>query len=204
MKKRSVELDDLFQRATERLRCAHLVEDRARLDRSSKRERRPIQDTGRPFGNTTDIVIDIGKLGDVDTDDLREPRPGRQAAKEWGVRSPLVEAGFTKEDVRQASRLLGLTTWDKPSMACLASRIPTGTPVTFQRLSRIERCEAGLKELGLKQVRARHLEEAVRLELEESVFERMADPVFQSQVVRICRETGYEQVLLDLSGYGKS
>ncbi len=134
-------------------------------------------------------------------DDLNEPRPGRQAAKEWRVRSPLVEAGFTKADVRQASRELGLPTWDKPAMACLASRLPTGTAVTVQRLGQVERIEAALKRLGFRQLRARHHGEAVRLELEPQALGWLADPAMQEQVVKACREAGFVRVLVDLAGY---
>lgn len=135
-------------------------------------------------------------------DDLKDVRPGRQAAKEWGIRSPLVEAEFTKEDVREASRTLGLPTWDKPSMACLASRLPAGTAVTIQRLGQVERCEAALKQLGFRQLRARHHGEAVRLELEPEVIGRLADPLVREQVHQACREAGFQRVLIDLAGYG--
>ena len=135
-------------------------------------------------------------------DDLKDDRPGRQAAKEWGVRSPLVEAEFSKEDVRQASRMCGLPTWDKPSMACLSSRIPTGTMVTVQRLSQVERCEAALKKLGFRQLRARHHGEEVRLELEPQAIGRLADPSVREKVSRACQEAGFTRVLVDLAGYG--
>ena len=137
-------------------------------------------------------------------DDLQQPRPGRQAAKEWGIRSPLVEAGFTKEDVRRESLTLALPTWDKPSMACLASRLPTGTPVTVGRLSQVEACERGLKSAGFRQVRARHHQEAVRIELDPEAIGRLADPALQSQVVAVCRSAGFRKILIDLSGYASS
>ena len=136
-------------------------------------------------------------------DDLAQPRPGRQAAKEWGVRSPLLEAGFTKAEIRQASRLFGLPTWDKPEMACLASRLPTGTPVTVERLGLVERCEATLKGIGFRQLRARHHGEAVRLEMEPDALDRVGNPVFQDQLVRACREAGFVRVWIDLAGYSR-
>jgi uncharacterized protein len=129
-------------------------------------------------------------------DDLKDVRPGRQAAKEWGVRSPLVEAGFTKEEIRQASRDLSLPTWDKPAMACLASRVPTGTPVTLERLGQVERCEAALKALGFRQIRARHHGEAVRLELDS--LERLADSALREKVIQAAREAGFRKVLVGL------
>ena len=134
-------------------------------------------------------------------DDLKEYRPGRRAAQEWAIRSPLVEAGFDKEDVREASRLLGLPTWDKPAMACLASRIPTGVRVTSERLERVEVCEGALKSLGFKQVRARYYGETVRLELEPELIERLADPIFQEELVKACYGAGFQKVLVDLAGY---
>lgn len=133
-------------------------------------------------------------------DDLKEPRPGRQAAKEWGVRSPLVEAGFTKEDIRLASRALGLPTWDKPATACLASRLPTGTAVTLERLSRIEQCELALKRLGFRQLRARYEQEGVRLELEPAAMERLGDPALEAEVLKLCRQAGFQRVFVDLAG----
>lgn len=133
-------------------------------------------------------------------DDLADVRPGRQAAREWQVRSPLVEAGFTKEEIRQASRLLGLPTWDKPAAACLASRLPTGTAVTIERLSQVERCEAALKKLGMRNLRARHRGEAVLLELEPFGLERLADETVQAAVISACKSAGFDQVLIDLRG----
>lgn len=134
-------------------------------------------------------------------DDLRDARPGRQAAKEWSVRSPLAEAGFTKEEARQASRLLGLPTWNKPEMACLASRLPAGTAVTSDRLHQIERCEASLTALGLRQLRARYHGQAVRLELAPEAIGRLADPLFLDQVKEACYGNGFKQVWVDLAGY---
>lgn len=134
-------------------------------------------------------------------DDLKEIRPGRQAAKEWQIRSPLVEAQWTKQEVRDLSRALGLPTWDKPEMACLASRLPTGMAVNIERLGQVEACEVGLKGLGFRQLRARHLDDAVRLELEPSAIENLADPDLQTKVVQVCRGAGFDRVLLDLAGY---
>jgi uncharacterized protein len=135
-------------------------------------------------------------------DDLKEPRPGRQAAREWGVRSPLVEACFTKLEIRQASLALGLSTAAKPTMACLASRLPTGTAVTVGRLRQVEACEAALKRIGFQQMRARYLGDAVRLELGPGEIERLTDLTLQAQVVEACVSAGFHQVLVDLAGYG--
>lgn len=135
-------------------------------------------------------------------DDLKTPRPGRQAAREWKVRSPLVEAGFGKEDVRQASRELGLPTWDKPSMACLASRIPHGTPVTFEHLGQVGLCEEGLRHAGFRQLRARYHGEGVRLELGPGEISRLTDAAVQLLVLEACRRSGFRRVWVDLAGYG--
>ena len=140
-------------------------------------------------------------LDGTQADDLGQVRPGRQAAKEWGVRSPLAEAGYTKAEIREESQALGLPTWDKPEMACLASRLPTGTPVTLGRLGQVERCEAALKELGFRQLRARYQGETVRLELEPGQIPRLAHSMLQTQVAEACRQAGFERVLLDLAGY---
>ena len=136
-------------------------------------------------------------------DDLKQIRPGRQAAKEWEIRSPLVEAGFTKEEIRQASRMLNLSTWDKPEMACLASRIPAGTAVTFDRLRDVERCEAGLKRLGFKQLRARHHEKAVRIELMPADIPQLIDPKIEQALINACIQAGFKRIFIDLAGYGR-
>jgi len=136
-------------------------------------------------------------------DDLKEIRPGRQAAREWGIRSPLVEAGFTKTEVREVSRALGLPTWDKPAMACLASRLPTGMGVTEERLGQVEACEAALRRLGFRQLRARHHEEAIRLELEPSAIGTLSDPAIQAEVIAACRAVGFQRVWVDLAGHGR-
>src|SRR5690606_17167328 len=102
----------------------------------------------------------------VNVDDLGDHRPGQRAATEAGAEFPLVTAGFTKADVRAASRHLGLRTWDKPAAACLASRVPYGTEVTVQVLSRVERAEAALRARGFGQVRVRHYGDTARIEVE--------------------------------------
>lgn len=134
-------------------------------------------------------------------DDLNHERPGRHAAKEWKVRSPLAEAGLTKADVRALSKTLGLPTWDKPEMACLASRLPTGTAVTLKRLGQVEACEQGLKQLGFKQLRARYSGENVRLELDPAEIAWAAKEPVRKQILKVCEQSGFEKVLIDLGGY---
>jgi uncharacterized protein len=134
-------------------------------------------------------------------DDLGDLRPGRQAAREQGVRSPLLEAGLDKASIRQLSRALGLPTWEKPAMACLASRIPHGTPVTIERLGQVERAEAALRSLGFRSVRVRHHETIARIELPPDERARLLDSTIAGQAVQAIKAAGYQFVVLDLEGY---
>lgn len=134
-------------------------------------------------------------------DDLGDVRPGREAARQHGVRSPLVEAGLTKAEIRELSRSLGLPTWEKPAMACLASRIPHGIPVTIERLGQVEAAEAALRALGFRQVRVRHHEAIARIELPPEERGRLLDPALAAEVVRRVKVAGYQFVVLDLEGY---
>ncbi len=120
-------------------------------------------------------------------DDLGDIRPGRKAAAEQGVRSPLIEAQFTKQDVRDLARAIGLPNWDKPSAACLSSRIPHGTPVTIQLLSQVEQAEMIIHGLGIRQARVRHHGEIARLEVPPDDFE----------IVLAQREKIVEQLRID-------
>jgi pyridinium-3,5-biscarboxylic acid mononucleotide sulfurtransferase len=134
----------------------------------------------------------------VNVDDLGDHRPGQRAASERGAAFPLVDAGFTKSDVRAWSRRLGLRTWDKPAAACLASRLPYGTPVTLGRLAAVERAEAALRSLGFRELRVRHYGDTARLEVP---LDRLADVVaHREQVVVAVRASGYRYVTLDLEG----
>jgi pyridinium-3,5-biscarboxylic acid mononucleotide sulfurtransferase len=134
----------------------------------------------------------------VNIDDLGDHRPGQRAAAERGAAFPLVDARFTKADVREWSRRLGLRTWDKPAAACLASRLPYGTPVTLQRLATVERVEAGLRALGFRELRVRHYGDTARLEVP---LDRLADVVaLREEVVAAVRAGGYRYVTLDLEG----
>ena len=132
-------------------------------------------------------------------DDTGDFRPGRRAATQHGVRSPLVEAGLTKEDIRALSRERGLPTWDKPAMACLSSRIPYGTPVTVEALGRIGDAEAYLRSLGLRQLRVRHHEDVARIETDEAGLELLI--ARRAEVVERLKALGYLYVTLDLAGY---
>jgi uncharacterized protein len=134
-------------------------------------------------------------------DDLGDLRPGREAAHQHGIRSPLVEAGLTKAAIRELSRFLGLPTWEKPAMACLASRIPHGIPVTIERLGQVETAEAALRGLGFRQVRVRHHETIARIELPPEERIRLLDPALTAEVVQRVKTAGYLYVVLDLEGY---
>lgn len=135
----------------------------------------------------------------VNVDDLGEHRPGQQAAGERGARFPMVEAGLTKADVRAISRSLGLRTWDRPAAACLASRIPYGTPVTIQVLSRVERAEAALRRLGFRELRVRHYSDTARLELGADEMAQALE--HRTLIVSALKQAGYTYVTLDLEGF---
>lgn len=134
-------------------------------------------------------------------DDLGDVRPGREAARQQGIRSPLVEAGLTKAAIRELSFALGLSTWAKPAMACLASRIPHGVPVTIERLGRVEAAEVALRDLGFVQVRVRHHDAIARIELPPEERAKLLDPALAAEVVRRVKAAGYQFVVLDLEGY---
>ena len=135
----------------------------------------------------------------TNADDTGDYRPGREAARRYGVRSPLLEAGFTKTEIRQLSKELGLPNWDKPAAACLSSRIPYGSPITLAALSQIERAEAFLHGLGLRQVRVRHHGPVARIEAEPGDFPRLMDR--RDEVVAALKAAGYAYVSLDLAGF---
>ena len=135
----------------------------------------------------------------LNLDDRGDFRPGARAADDAGVRHPLLEAGFTKADVRALARALGLSNWDKPALACLSSRIPYGTAVTLPRLDRIGRAEAAVKRLGFASVRVRFHDDAARLEVPPADLERLF--ARRAEVVRAVKDAGFVYVALDLQGY---
>ena len=138
-------------------------------------------------------------LDGCNMDDLGDHRPGRVAASEHAVRSPLIEAGFTKADIRELSKERGLPTWDKPAMACLSSRIPYGTPVTVESLDQIGAAEAFLRQLGLRQLRVRHHNEVARIEVEPQDVALVVQ--HRDRIVTRFKNLGYEYVTLDLAGF---
>jgi uncharacterized protein len=134
-------------------------------------------------------------------DDLGDWRPGMKAGRELGVRSLLQEVGLTKAEIRELSREMGLPTWDKPSLACLASRFPYGTPITAEKLSVVERAEEAIRGLGFRQVRVRHHGDTARIEVPEEEVARLLDPAVRRPVVAALKQLGYVYVTADLAGY---
>ena len=134
-------------------------------------------------------------------DDLGDFRPGLNAAKQYGVRSPLVEAELSKAEIRELSKEMDLDTWDKPAQACLSSRIPYGTSVTVQALDRIARAEEFLRGLGIKELRVRHHDTIARIEVGSDDLARIMDPEVRGEVAERLRSIGYSYVTVDLDGF---
>jgi len=137
----------------------------------------------------------------TNSDDLGDFRPGLEAAKQYGVRSPLVEASLTKEEIRAFSKAMDLPVWDKPAQACLSSRIPYGTPVSVEALTRIAQAEEFLKGLGLKQLRVRHHGTVARIEVPPEDFARLLSDETRNEITRRFKAIGYPYVTLDLNGF---
>ena len=137
----------------------------------------------------------------TNTDDLGDFRPGLNAAKQYGVRSPMVEAALSKPEIRELSKDMDLPTWDKPAQACLSSRIPYGSMVTVEALTRIAQAEEYLHDIGIRQLRVRHHDTVARIEVEPQDFVTLTDKAMREQVVRKFREIGYSYVTLDLQGF---
>ena len=153
----------------------------------------PVAPRGGSSGGCATVVLG------VNVDDLGDYRPGQSAARDAGARFPLAEAGLDKAAVRELSRALGLRTWDKPAAACLASRLPYGTPVTLGTLSMVERAEESLKGLGFGALRVRHYGDLARLELPLEELGRVLE--LRDHVVGAVKGAGYRYVTLDLEGF---
>jgi uncharacterized protein len=134
-------------------------------------------------------------------DDRGDYRPGRRAAREFGVISPLDDAGLTKADIRELSRVAGLPCWDEPASACLSSRLPYGSEVTEEKLQTIERAEEIVRSLGFRVVRVRHHEDVARLELARDEMPRLLEPGVSEAIDRDLRALGFRFVAVDLKGY---
>ena len=153
-----------------------------------------LMDAVQPIADQLDATVVLG----VNLDDLGDHRPGQHAAEQRGASFPMVTAGLDKEGVRQASRELGLATAEKPAAACLASRIPYGTPVTLDRLTSVEGAEFTLKQMGFPELRVRHYEEIARLEVPVESFDRVL--AHREAVVSAIQQAGFRYVTLDLEG----
>jgi len=156
------------------------------------------------FGRLVEIARERGLpwvLDGANADDESDYRPGTAATAQLGVRSPLKELGITKEQVRAISKELGLPTWDKPSSACLASRVPYGTAITVEVLGQVESAENVLRDLGFKQLRVRHHGDIARIEVPSDDISRLADEETRNTVARELRSLGYRYVTVDLMGY---
>ena len=134
-------------------------------------------------------------------DDLGDDRPGIKAAREWNVRSPLVEARLSKSDIRTLAKELGLPNWDKPAAACLSSRIPRGTPITVDKLRRVEQAEEVLLTEGFRQIRVRDHGEIARIEIGQEEFARLNEPERRGRISSRLRGIGFRFVCVDLQGY---
>jgi uncharacterized protein len=137
----------------------------------------------------------------TNTDDLGDYRPGLEAARAANVKSPLVQAGMTKNDVRAAAHLIGMDVWDKPAAACLSSRIPYGTSVTRERLSQIGGFEAELRELGFRQLRVRWHDQIARIEIALDELPQLLEPGVREAMLASGKKHGFTYVTLDLGGY---
>ena len=168
-------------------------------------------DADRCFHCKTDLYQLLGRLREqrapavvvdgTNLDDLGDDRPGIRAAREWGVRSPLVEAGLSKADIRSLAKDLGLSNWDKPAAACLSSRIPRGITITREKLSRVEQAEEVLIAEGFRHCRVRDHGEIARIEVGQKELARMLDGERGTRVSRRMKELGFRFVTIDLEGY---
>jgi uncharacterized protein len=155
------------------------------------------------YTHLTRIASDRGAIvvDGNNADDRGDYRPGRQAAREFGVRSPLDEVDLTKDEIRELSRRAGLPTWDEPASACLSSRIPYHNEVTDEKLRTIERAEQALRALGFRVFRVRHHDALARLEIARDEMARALDPDVNAAIVKALKEAGYRYISLDLQGY---
>jgi uncharacterized protein len=140
-------------------------------------------------------------LDGSNADDIHDYRPGRTAAREFAVRSPLAEAGLTKQDIRSLARSMNMPMWDKPSLACLSSRIPYGTRITLDLLRNIQAAEDIVRAVGIRQVRVRHHGDMARIEVAQEDLIRFSAAEVRQRVVAALKELGYAYVCLDLEGY---
>ncbi|SPP65020.1 ATP-dependent sacrificial sulfur transferase LarE [Nitrospira lenta] len=168
-------------------------------------------DANRCFHCKTDLYHLLGKLrkaraaavivDGTNLDDLSDDRPGLRAAREWGVRSPLVEANLSKAEIRSLAKDLGLSNWDKPAAACLSSRIPRGITITREKLSRVEQAEEVLLAEGFRHCRVRDHGEIARIEVSQDELARIIEGERGTRISRHVKELGFRFVTIDLDGY---
>jgi uncharacterized protein len=154
----------------------------------------------RCFAAAAEFALPVVVYG-ATADDLGDHRPGMRSARERGARAPLLDAGFGKDEIRTLSRRLGLPTWDKPAMACLSSRFPYGTRITRERLTTVDRAENVLRSRGFRDLRVRFHGDTARIELGESDWPRLGDPVVRAAVAEEIRALGFRYVAIDLEAF---
>ena len=202
------EIEDA-RRVAEHLRVAHSVVDTHEMDRAAYR-----QNAGdRCFHCRTELFEVLSAVSSrrgagaiaygAIVDDLGDDRPGMQAAREMGILAPLLDANICKIEVRVLAKTFNLHIHDKPSNACLASRMPIGFEVTPERLSQVDRAEKGLRELGFRQCRVRHHGEIARIELIGEDADRLGNPGLRSAISRAVKSAGFKYVAVDLEGYNQ-
>ena len=194
-------------RLAEQLGARHVLIDTYELD-DARYAANPVN---RCYFCKTEVyacaVAEASRLGTThvldgfNVDDRGDHRPGRQAAREHGVRSPLDELGFTKTDIREAARRLGLPVWNKPALACLSSRFPYGVAITPERLTRVATCERALRNLGFRVCRVRFHDTMARIEVEPDKIPRLQTPEVRATVLRQFRDAGFDTVTVDPRGY---
>lgn len=202
----AVELEATKRIAAEIGACHRLVEtDQLQIPEFIR------NDASRCYHCKTDLYSLLGTLRQeyaarcivdgTNVDDLGDDRPGLKAAREWGVRSPLLEAELSKADIRAAARELGLSNWDKPAAACLSSRVPRGITITRSTLSRVERAEAALAQEGFRHCRVRDHGEIARIELAMEELPDLMIPGRRERLAAALKDLGYRFITLDLEGY---
>jgi len=156
------------------------------------------------FGRLREIAVDRGLrhvAHGANADDVKDYRPGQKAADEMQIKAPLMDAGLTKNDIRTLSRKMGLTTWDKPAMACLATRIPYGDVLTVEKLKMVEQAESLLYEFGFGLCRVRHHGNLARIEVAPDIFDKLLQDDVRIEIVQRLKKIGYTHVAMDLEGY---
>ena len=195
------------RRLAEQIGARHLLVDTAEVD-DPRYAANPVN---RCYFCKTEVygqaVREAARLGiphvvdGFNVDDRGDYRPGRQAARERGVRSPLDEAGFAKSDIREAARRIGLPVWNKPALACLSSRFPYGTPITSERLTQVAACEQVLREQGFTVCRVRYFGRRARIEVAPEEVARLGNGTLLAEVAARFRAAGFDEVEVDPDGY---